>query len=112
MSFRRRMIVLAAGAVAAAVVIASAIVYVVTRNERGGEIDTSLKQKLTPGGPHAVQIQAKSPSATDVREAQRLAQALAAGKSPFEKRLPAAARSRDGGLVLYRMLTVAPKGAT
>ncbi len=45
MSFRRRTILLAAGAVAAAVVIASVVVYVVTRNELVGQIDTSLRQK-------------------------------------------------------------------
>src|SRR5271170_3880185 len=55
MSFRRRMVLLAAGAVAAAIVIASVVVYVVTANELHGEIDTSLRQKLTPG-PQAVQI--------------------------------------------------------
>jgi two-component system, OmpR family, sensor histidine kinase MprB len=55
MTFRRRMVLLAAGAVAAAVVIASVVVYVVTGNELRGQIDTSLRQKLTPG-PQAVQI--------------------------------------------------------
>ena len=54
MSFRRRMILLAAGAVAAAVVIASVVVYVVTRNELRGQIDASLRQKLTPGQPQSV----------------------------------------------------------
>ena len=60
MSFRRRMILLAAGAVAAAVVIASVVVYVVTRDELRGQIDASLRQKLTPGQPQAVQFQAVS----------------------------------------------------
>ncbi len=55
MSFRRRMVLLAAGAVAAAIVIASVVVYVVTGNELRGQIDTNLRQKLTPG-PQAVQI--------------------------------------------------------
>jgi two-component system sensor histidine kinase MprB len=55
MTFRRRMVLLAAGAVAAAVVIASVVVYVVTGNELRGQIDTSLRQKLTRG-PQAVQI--------------------------------------------------------
>jgi two-component system sensor histidine kinase MprB len=55
MSFRRRMVLLAAGAVAAAIVIASVVVYVVTGNELRGQIDASLRQKLTPG-PQAVQI--------------------------------------------------------
>ena len=49
MSFRRRMVLLAAGAVAAAIVIASVVVYVVTGNELRGQIDASLRQKLTPG---------------------------------------------------------------
>jgi two-component system sensor histidine kinase MprB len=57
MTFRRRMILLAAGAVAAAVVLASVVVYVVTRNELRGQIDASLRQKVTPGLPQAVQIQ-------------------------------------------------------
>jgi two-component system, OmpR family, sensor histidine kinase MprB len=49
MSFRRRMILLAAGAVAAAIVIASVVVYVVTRNELQGQLDSSLRAKITPG---------------------------------------------------------------
>ncbi len=58
MSFRRRMVLLAAGAVAAAVVLASVVVYVVTRNELRGQIDASLRQKLTPGQPQSVQVRA------------------------------------------------------
>jgi two-component system, OmpR family, sensor histidine kinase MprB len=49
LSFRRRMVLLAAGAVAAAVVIASVVVYVVTRNELRGQLDASLRGKITPG---------------------------------------------------------------
>ena len=45
MSFRRRTVLLAASAVAAAIVIASVVVYVVTRNELLGQIDSSLRQK-------------------------------------------------------------------
>jgi two-component system, OmpR family, sensor histidine kinase MprB len=56
MSFRRRMILLAAGAVAAAIVIASVVVYVVTRNELQGQLDSSLRAKITPGQQSAVQI--------------------------------------------------------
>ncbi len=56
MTFRRRTILLAAGAVAAAVLIASVVVYVVTRNELRGQLDASLREKLTPGGPQAVQV--------------------------------------------------------
>ena len=59
MSFRRRMVLLAAGAVAVAVVLASVVVYVVTRSDLRGQVDASLRQKLTPGLPQAVQIQAK-----------------------------------------------------
>ncbi len=56
MSFRRRMVLLAAGAVAAAIVIASVVVYVVTRNELHGQIDTSLRATITPGLPQAVRF--------------------------------------------------------
>jgi two-component system sensor histidine kinase MprB len=80
MSFRRRMILLAAGAVAAAVVLASVVVYVVTRNELRGQIDTSLRQKLTPGQPQSVQVKAQYVSGTDraklERELTRLPPAL------------------------------------
>jgi two-component system sensor histidine kinase MprB len=62
MSFRRRMVLLAAGAVAAAIVIASIVVYVVTGNGLRGQIDASLRQKLTPG-PQAVQIHSLSSTA-------------------------------------------------
>ncbi len=71
MSFRRRMILLAAGAVAAAVVIASVVVYVVTRNELRGQIDASLRQKLTPGLPQAVQIKATNVSSAGLAKLQR-----------------------------------------
>jgi two-component system, OmpR family, sensor histidine kinase MprB len=71
MSFRRRMILLAAGAVAAAVVIASVVVYVVTRNELRGQIDASLRQKLTPGLPQAVQIKATNVSPAALAKLQR-----------------------------------------
>jgi len=80
MSFRRRMILLAAGAVAAAVILASVVVYVVTRNELRGQIDTSLRQKLTPGQPQSVQVKAQYVSGTDraqlERELKRLPRAL------------------------------------
>jgi two-component system sensor histidine kinase MprB len=71
MSFRRRMILLAAGAVAAAVVIASVVVYVVTRDELRGQIDASLRQKLTPGLPQAVQIKAANVSPAELAKLQR-----------------------------------------
>jgi two-component system, OmpR family, sensor histidine kinase MprB len=70
MSFRRRMVLLAAGAVAAAIVIASVVVYVVTGNELRGQIDTSLRQKLTPG-PQAVQIQSIALSAGAIAKLRR-----------------------------------------
>jgi two-component system sensor histidine kinase MprB len=63
MSFRRRVVLLAAGAVAASVVIASAVVYVATRNELRNRIDATLRAKITPGEPQAVQIQALNPRA-------------------------------------------------
>ncbi|HSZ15058.1 MAG TPA: HAMP domain-containing sensor histidine kinase [Solirubrobacteraceae bacterium] len=58
MSIRRRMVLLAAGAVAAAIVIASAVVYVATRNDLLGQTDASLREKLIPGQPQAVQLRA------------------------------------------------------
>jgi len=64
------MVLLAAGAVAAAIVIASVVVYVVTGNELRGQIDASLRQKLTPG-PQAVQIRATALSATALAKLQR-----------------------------------------
>ncbi|HEY5260669.1 MAG TPA: hypothetical protein VIJ33_00990, partial [Solirubrobacteraceae bacterium] len=70
MSFRRRMVLLAAGAVAAAIVIASVVVYVVTGNELRGQIDTSLRAKLTPG-PQAVQVRSITLSATAVAKLRR-----------------------------------------
>jgi two-component system sensor histidine kinase MprB len=79
MTFRRRMVLLAAGAVATAVVIASVVVYVVTGNELRGQIDTSLRQKLTPG-PQAVQI--RSATISPARGGgESLAQASGGGPS-------------------------------
>jgi two-component system sensor histidine kinase MprB len=63
MRFRRRVVVLAAGAVAAAVAIASVVVYIVTRDELRGQIDASLRQKLTPGERQAVQVRTEYVSA-------------------------------------------------
>jgi two-component system, OmpR family, sensor histidine kinase MprB len=82
MSFRRRMVLLAAGAVAAAVVLASVAVYVVTRNELRGQIDASLRQKLTPGQPQAVEIRATGVSAgADASTSAASKQLLSPGKS-------------------------------
>jgi two-component system, OmpR family, sensor histidine kinase MprB len=68
MSFRRRMVLLAAGAVATSVLLASVIIYVTTRDELLGQIDASLRQKLTPGEPQAIQI--KVPRASAARLAR------------------------------------------
>ncbi|HTW40833.1 MAG TPA: HAMP domain-containing sensor histidine kinase [Solirubrobacteraceae bacterium] len=57
MSFRRRMVLLAAGAVTAAIVIASIVVYIVTRNELSGQLDASLRAKITPGQQQVVKIE-------------------------------------------------------
>jgi two-component system, OmpR family, sensor histidine kinase MprB len=78
MSFRRRMILLAAGAVAAAVAIASVVVYVATRDELRGQLDASLRQKLTPGQPQAVQVKSQHVSAAALSKEQgRMSRALA-----------------------------------
>jgi hypothetical protein len=71
MSFRRRMILLAAGAVAAAVAIASVVVYVVTRDELRGQIDASLRQKLTPGQPQAVQVKTETLTRAQLAKLER-----------------------------------------
>ena len=77
MSFRRRMILLAAGAVATAVAIASVVVYVATRDELRGQLDSSLRQKLTPGQPQAVQVTSQHVSAATLRKEQaRISRAL------------------------------------
>jgi two-component system sensor histidine kinase MprB len=75
-SFRRRMVLLAAGAVAAAIVIASVVVYAVTGDELRGQIDASLRQKLTPG-PQAVQIHSIALSPAAVAKLKK------EGKSPL-----------------------------
>jgi two-component system sensor histidine kinase MprB len=115
MSFRRRMILLAAGAVAAAVVIASFVVYVVTRNELRGQIDASLRQKLTPGQPQSVQVKAQYVSGADraklEKELTRLPRALTQfgvsisrtspvlpGRSPRARALPGK-NEASGGVV-------------
>jgi two-component system sensor histidine kinase MprB len=70
MSFRRRMVLLAAGAVAAAIVIASVVVYLVTGNELRGQIDASLRQKVTPG-PQSVQIRSITLSSVTVAKLKK-----------------------------------------
>jgi two-component system sensor histidine kinase MprB len=99
MSFRRRMVLLAAGAVAAAIVLASVVVYVVTGEELRGQIDTSLRQKLTPG-PQAVQIRSTTISPAAVAGLPPLGAAV--GTGPFNKLvLPA---PRLGGATGYVQL--------
>ncbi len=71
MSFRRRVVLLAAGAVAAAIVIASVVVYVVTGTELRARIDASLRQKLTPGLPQAVQVKTVHVSAAELAKLLR-----------------------------------------
>ena len=104
MSFRRRMVLLAAGAVAAAIVIASVVVYVVTGNELRGQIDQSLRQKLTPGLAGAVQIRSATISASALarlrREGklapERMSQSGSGGQAP-DGPAPHGAGSAAGG---------------
>jgi two-component system, OmpR family, sensor histidine kinase MprB len=103
------MILLAAGAVAAAVVIASVVVYVVTRDQLRRDIDTSLRQKLTPG-PDAVQVQAKALGPTEVREARRVERALAAARSSGAKSAHGGPQPNEApGAVLFKELTRSAK---
>ncbi len=104
MSFRRRMVLLAAGAVAAAVVLASVVVYVVTRNELRAQIDASLRQKLTPGLPQAVKLQANlSPS--------ELAKLRREGKLPALLSGPIAIHADGGGVASSSVHATAPAAA-
>ncbi len=84
MSFRRRMVLLAAGAVAAAVLIASVTIYFVTRDELRGQIDASLRQKLTPGQPQAVQVKTQTLTHAQLARLER------------ERKLPPGALSHIG----------------
>jgi two-component system sensor histidine kinase MprB len=77
MSFRRRIVLLAAAAVAAAVVLASVAVYVVTGNELRGQVDTSLRTKLTPGKPQSVRITKTVLSPADRRKLETAAATFA-----------------------------------
>jgi two-component system sensor histidine kinase MprB len=107
MSFRRRTVLLAAGAVAAAVVLASVVVYVVTRDELRGQIDASLRQKLTPGLPQAVQIK------TNLTP-QQLATLKREGKlptlAPGSPGIVGHASGSGGEVSIERKLSVAPGG--
>jgi two-component system sensor histidine kinase MprB len=99
-SFRRRTVLLAAGAVAAAVLIASVAVYVLTRSELLGQVDTSLRQKLSFGQPEAVKVEFVS--GAKLKQLER------------EHRVPAWIRRRDHGLgaVRYSRTTVSPFSGT
>ncbi len=96
MSFRRRMVLLAAGAVAAAIVVASVAVYVVTGNELRGQIDTSLRQKLTPG-PQAVQIQSITLSTAAIAKLRREGRLPPRGLPRIAYGGPAVGNARSGG---------------
>jgi two-component system sensor histidine kinase MprB len=76
MSFRRRMVLLAAAAVTVAVVLVSVVVYLTTRDELLGQIDSSLQQKLTPGESQSVQLRVPAVSKG------RLAKLTREGKRP------------------------------
>jgi two-component system sensor histidine kinase MprB len=114
MSFRRRMILLAAGAVAAAVVIASVVVYVVTRDELRGQIDSGLRQKLTPGQPQAVQVKTETLTRAQLaklgKEGKLPPGALShlgreAGSRSVTTRAPNPGRASTGGSVLTGRIT-------
>jgi two-component system sensor histidine kinase MprB len=96
MTFRRRMVLLAAGAVATAVVIASVVVYVVTGNELRGQIDTSLRQKLTPG-PQAVQIRSTTLSPAALAKLYKEGKRPPVGLPRIAFGGPAAGTTRSGG---------------
>ncbi len=100
MSFRRRMVLLAAGAVATAIVIASVVVYIVTRNELRGQLDASLRAKVTPGR-QLVKIEAhlnQEELARLAREGKLPAPALTAGFGPATTASGAvSAPARTGG---------------
>ncbi len=97
MSFRRRMVLLAAGAVAAAILIASVVVYVVTRNELRGQIDASLRQKLTPGLPQAVQIRTVNLSAAELAKLKREGRLPPVGLPRIGFGGPAVGKTHSGG---------------
>ena len=92
------MILLAAGAVAAAVVIASVVVYVVTRNELRGQIDASLRQKLTPGLPQSVRIRTTNVSPAELAKLQREGRLAPRSVAPDRLRLLGKRRPGHKGL--------------
>jgi two-component system, OmpR family, sensor histidine kinase MprB len=107
MSFRRRMVLLAAGAVAAAIVLASAVVYVVTRGELIGQIDSTLRAKLVPGQSQSVQIHAVRVSPSELAKLER------EGKSPLQTVTQFGISGSTPGLqALSRLSGAAPASAT
>jgi two-component system, OmpR family, sensor histidine kinase MprB len=56
MTFRRRMVLLAAVAVAAAIALASVVVYLVTRDELRGQVDSALKELVPGAGAGSVKV--------------------------------------------------------
>ena len=85
MSFRRRMVLLAAGAVAAAIVIASVVVYVVTRDELRGRIDSSLRATVTPGLPEAVRFQPRLLGAAELAKQKKSAKRPSAALAQLQR---------------------------
>ncbi len=85
MSFRRRTVLLAAGAVAVAIVIATVVVYVVTRNELSGQLDASLRAKITPGQQQVVKLESHltKHELTQLKREGKLQPLLAAVPSSF-----------------------------
>ncbi|HUB35485.1 MAG TPA: HAMP domain-containing sensor histidine kinase [Solirubrobacteraceae bacterium] len=110
------MILLSAGAVAAAVVIASVVVYVVTRNELRAQIDASLRQKLTPGLPQAVQIRAINVPPAKLIQLQREGKlpTLPAALSGASVRhvSPAGEGHREAGLSIERKTLLVPEASS
>jgi two-component system, OmpR family, sensor histidine kinase MprB len=117
MSFRRRMVLLAAGAVAAAVVLASVVVYFVTRDELRGQIDASLRQKLTPGKPEAVQVKTETITRAQLAKLEKegklppgalsqLGGGSASSSGSVSTKAPNAGKAPRGGAVTGRLTSV------
>jgi two-component system, OmpR family, sensor histidine kinase MprB len=94
MSFRRRMVLLAAAAVAVAVVLVSVVVYITTRNELLGQIDTSLQQKVTPGEAQSIQIQVQSISPARLAKLRKEGKRLPPTRSLSLSQIPGAVGER------------------
>ncbi|HEY1687627.1 MAG TPA: HAMP domain-containing sensor histidine kinase [Solirubrobacteraceae bacterium] len=102
MSFRRRVVLLSASAVALAIVLASAIVYFVTRGELHGQIDQSLRERLTPGLPQSIQIKQSRLSPRAAAQVEKAAATLRRapqqrlGAEAFMNALEGAAADAEG----------------